>query len=236
VAAARVDRLPVGADHDRRHAHAADADPDRVQLRVDALLDLLGDRAGGGIDADRLRHARREGAPEQLLDALHGEDVEQHEERDGDVGDAERGDPVERDAARGAALGGSAFPSDGTFSPSVAQHSLVAALRVALGPGRILTSGGSPICVPGAGRTILAVAKSARVLGREGIVQSERRRSPRKAFDGWVELHVDGARRLASGFDLSRGGIGLVLGAVGLGRASSLTCEFALPGISCRWS
>ena len=61
---------------------------------------------------------------------------------------------------------------------------------------------------------------------------SERRLSPRKAFDGWVEVHTDGVRRLAAGSDLSPSGIGLRLATAGLAPPARVTCEFALPGIS----
>jgi hypothetical protein len=47
-----------------------------------------------------------------------------------------------------------------------------------------------------------------------------------------VELHVDGARRLASGRDLSATGIGLELAGEPVAPLSRVTCEFALPGIS----
>lgn len=60
----------------------------------------------------------------------------------------------------------------------------------------------------------------------------ERRNTPRAAFEGWVELHVDGQRRLASACDLAPGGIGIELPGDGLALAVPVTCEFALPGIS----
>ena len=60
----------------------------------------------------------------------------------------------------------------------------------------------------------------------------DRRECPRTAFEGWVELHVDGVRRLTTGCDLSPGGIGLDLGEQPLEGATAVTCEFALPGIS----
>jgi hypothetical protein len=47
-----------------------------------------------------------------------------------------------------------------------------------------------------------------------------------------VELHVDGVRQLATGFDLSHGGIGVLLRSEGLAPSMPITCEFALPGIS----
>jgi len=51
-------------------------------------------------------------------------------------------------------------------------------------------------------------------------------------FGGWVELHVEGTRRLAQGRDLSASGIGLELRGHPLGAETRVTCEFALPGIS----
>ncbi|RIL06050.1 MAG: hypothetical protein DCC71_08170 [Proteobacteria bacterium] len=74
--------------------------------------------------------------------------------------------------------------------------------------------------------------RSGGFVGSVGSVGSERRKGPRTSFDGWVEVHVDGVRRLASGRDLSPGGIGLDLGAEPLDGATPVTCEFALPGIS----
>lgn len=72
-------------------------------------------------------------------------------------------------------------------------------------------------------------------IGKSGVKPvrgPDRRQCPRTAFDGWVELHVGGVRRLATGCDLSPGGIGLDLGEQPLDRATAVTCEFALPGIS----
>jgi hypothetical protein len=67
----------------------------------------------------------------------------------------------------------------------------------------------------------------------EGMrVTIERRNNQRTPFDGWVELHVDGVRRLASGRDLSASGIGLELAGHPLAPPLRVTCEFALPGIS----
>jgi PilZ domain len=63
-------------------------------------------------------------------------------------------------------------------------------------------------------------------------VESQRRRSPRTPFDGWVELRVAGARRLATAFDLSTGGIGMVVSPDGLPPRVNVTCEFPLRGIS----
>jgi PilZ domain len=63
-------------------------------------------------------------------------------------------------------------------------------------------------------------------------VASERRGRARTPFDGWVELHTAGERRLATGRDLSAGGIGLVVSPDGLPQRANVTCEFALPGIS----
>jgi len=63
-------------------------------------VDLVHDRTRCGVDVERRRDLRVEAAGEELLDALHGEDVEEDEGEDRDVGDAERRDPVERDAAR----------------------------------------------------------------------------------------------------------------------------------------
>lgn len=60
---------------------------------------------------------------------------------------------------------------------------------------------------------------------------SERRKSARAAFDGWVEVHTDGSRRLATGFDLSASGIGVILATEGLSARTGVTCEFALPDI-----
>ena len=59
-----------------------------------------------------------------------------------------------------------------------------------------------------------------------------RRKSPRAPFDGWVEINVAGERRLATARDLSPAGIGVDLPGAPLAPASSLICEFALPGIS----
>lgn len=61
---------------------------------------------------------------------------------------------------------------------------------------------------------------------------SEQRQSRRTAFDGWVEVQVDGARRLATGYDLSPTGIGLVFDSAPIAANVSVVCEFALPGIS----
>ena len=61
---------------------------------------------------------------------------------------------------------------------------------------------------------------------------SERRGTRRTPFDGWVEVQSVGERRLATGRDLSAGGIGLVVSPDGLPARASVTCEFALPGIS----
>jgi hypothetical protein len=63
-------------------------------------------------------------------------------------------------------------------------------------------------------------------------VKPDQRRIPRAAFDGWVELQVDGARRLATGVDLSQGGIGIALRQGDLAPDTPVVCEFALPGIS----
>jgi len=65
-----------------------------------------------------------------------------------------------------------------------------------------------------------------------GRVATERRGNRRAAFDGWVEVHADGGRRLANGVDLSSGGIGLDFDAPPPARAVVLACEFRLPGIS----
>jgi hypothetical protein len=59
-----------------------------------------------------------------------------------------------------------------------------------------------------------------------------RRRDPRMPFDGWVEISADGQRRLATGRDLSRAGIGVDLPGAPLAPALPIVCEFALPGIS----
>ena len=61
---------------------------------------------------------------------------------------------------------------------------------------------------------------------------TELRRSPRTPFDGWVELRADGARRLVAAFDLSAGGIGILVSPDGLPPRTSVTCEFPLRGIS----
>ena len=61
---------------------------------------------------------------------------------------------------------------------------------------------------------------------------SDQRGSTRAPFDGWVEVHAAGERRLATGRDLSASGIGLVVSPDGLPARSNVTCEFALPGIS----
>jgi hypothetical protein len=63
-------------------------------------------------------------------------------------------------------------------------------------------------------------------------VASERRSSLRTPFDGWVELRAGGTRRLATGFDLSAGGIGIIVSPDGLPPRTSVTCEFPLRGIS----
>jgi hypothetical protein len=63
-------------------------------------------------------------------------------------------------------------------------------------------------------------------------VENQQRREPRTAFDGWVELRVNGGRRLASARDLARGGIGLAVQGDALALRDAVTCEFALPGIS----
>lgn len=63
-------------------------------------------------------------------------------------------------------------------------------------------------------------------------MESDRRKIPRAAFDGWVELHTDGVRRLATGFDLSPAGIGVLVENAELPPRATVTCEFALPGIS----
>ncbi len=56
--------------------------------------------------------------------------------------------------------------------------------------------------------------------------------TPRTAFDGWVEISAGGQRRLASGRDLSPGGIGVDLPGTPLAPETPITCEFALPKIS----
>lgn len=63
-------------------------------------------------------------------------------------------------------------------------------------------------------------------------MSSEQRRHPRAPFTGWVELHVDGRRRLGTGRDLSAGGIGLDLRGERVDAGGRVTSEFALPGIS----
>ena len=63
-------------------------------------------------------------------------------------------------------------------------------------------------------------------------MSSERRKRARTAFDGWVEVHTDGVRRLATGLDVSPDGIGLLFNAQAVAPRASVTCEFALPGIS----
>lgn len=60
----------------------------------------------------------------------------------------------------------------------------------------------------------------------------EQRNGPRTAFDGWVELRVNGGRRLASARDLARGGIGIEVQGEALVLRDAVVCEFALPGIS----
>lgn len=67
---------------------------------------------------------------------------------------------------------------------------------------------------------------------RGGWVASEQRREPRTAFDGWVELRVNGGHRLASARDLARGGIGIEVQGDALALRDAVVCEFALPGIS----
>jgi hypothetical protein len=59
-----------------------------------------------------------------------------------------------------------------------------------------------------------------------------RRRNPRKAFDGWVEISSAGQRRLATARDLSPAGIGVDLPGEPLPPETAITCEFALPKIS----
>ncbi len=59
-----------------------------------------------------------------------------------------------------------------------------------------------------------------------------RRKNPRTPFEGWVEISAAGERRLATARDLSPAGIGVDLPGAPLAPASSLICEFALPGIS----
>lgn len=61
---------------------------------------------------------------------------------------------------------------------------------------------------------------------------TEQRRGPRTRFDGWVELRVNGGRRLASARDLASGGIGIDVQGDALALREAVICEFALPGIS----
>lgn len=65
-----------------------------------------------------------------------------------------------------------------------------------------------------------------------GRVATERRGKRRAAFDGWVEVHVDGVRRLANGVDLSSDGIGIDFDSSMPALDTCLACEFKLPGIS----
>jgi hypothetical protein len=67
---------------------------------------------------------------------------------------------------------------------------------------------------------------------REQVVDREHRRHPRAPFGGWVEVMVQGRRRLGTGCDLSAGGIGLALRGDALAPGGVVTSEFALPGIS----
>lgn len=63
-------------------------------------------------------------------------------------------------------------------------------------------------------------------------MDAQRRSSQRTVFGGWVELHVDGGRRLAQARDLSARGIGLELSGDPPDADTRVICEFALPGIS----
>jgi hypothetical protein len=75
-------------------------------------------------------------------------------------------------------------------------------------------------------------AQSKQGWGEGTGVSAQQRANPRTSFGGWVELHVDGARRLAAGRDLSARGIGLELTGDPIPALARVTCEFALPGIS----
>ncbi len=69
--------------------------------------------------------------------------------------------------------------------------------------------------------------------GRRGLaLEQERRRPSRASYEGWVEIVADGRRRLASGCDLSAGGIGMRLNHDPPSSGTAVTSEFALPGIS----
>ncbi|MCL4683313.1 PilZ domain-containing protein [Myxococcota bacterium] len=60
----------------------------------------------------------------------------------------------------------------------------------------------------------------------------ELQRLPRAPFSGWVEITVDGLRRLGTGRDLSAGGIGVELPGELPPIGGAVLSEFSLPGIS----
>lgn len=60
---------------------------------------------------------------------------------------------------------------------------------------------------------------------------SERRQNQRRDFGGWVAVHADGVRRLATGRDVSASGIGLVFDHAPAPAAAAVVCEFQIPGI-----
>jgi hypothetical protein len=61
-------------------------------------------------------------------------------------------------------------------------------------------------------------------------VERVERRSARTAFEGWVELTLGKARRLARGRDLSSQGLGLDLEAPHPAAGERVESEFTLPG------
>ena len=63
-------------------------------------------------------------------------------------------------------------------------------------------------------------------------MEREQRRGARTAFEGWVELTVGQARRLARSRDLSSQGLGLELAAPHPAPGERVETEFALPGFA----
>lgn len=61
-------------------------------------------------------------------------------------------------------------------------------------------------------------------------MDGDRRRGARASFDGWVELTIGFERRLASSFDLSAAGLGVLLAAPHPEPGEAVESEFALPG------
>ncbi len=60
----------------------------------------------------------------------------------------------------------------------------------------------------------------------------ERRGRSRASFEGWVEITTRGRRKLASGRDLSAGGMSVSMTSPLPPTRTPVTSEFALPGIS----